>query len=55
MDRHEEKETDVAIAVELVADAFTDACHRALIISADSDLALPFVRCKNISQKRRSM
>lgn len=40
---HEEKETDVAIAVELVADAFTDAFHRALIISADSDLA-PAIR-----------
>lgn len=35
---HEEKETDVAIAVTLVADAFTDAYDRALIISADSDL-----------------
>ena len=35
---HEEKETDVAIAVKLVADAFTDAYERALIISADSDL-----------------
>ena len=35
---HEEKETDVAIAVKLVADAFTDAYDRALIISADSDL-----------------
>jgi uncharacterized LabA/DUF88 family protein len=40
---HEEKETDVAIAVELVADAFIDAFHRALIISADSDLA-PAIR-----------
>jgi uncharacterized LabA/DUF88 family protein len=40
---HEEKETDVAIAVALVADAFTDAYHRALIISADSDLA-PAIR-----------
>jgi hypothetical protein len=36
---HEEKETDVAIAVELVADAFLDRFDRALIISADSDLA----------------
>jgi NYN domain len=40
---HEEKETDVAIAVELIADAFTDAFHRALIISADSDLG-PAIR-----------
>lgn len=36
--QHEEKETDVAIAVKVVADAFTDAYDRALIISADSDL-----------------
>lgn len=40
---HEQKETDVAIAVELTVDAFTDAFHRALIVSADSDLA-PAVR-----------
>jgi uncharacterized LabA/DUF88 family protein len=39
--RHEEKETDVAIAVQIVADAFTDKFDRALIISADSDLAPP--------------
>jgi hypothetical protein len=36
---HEEKETDVAIAVELVAEAFLNRFDRALIISADSDLA----------------
>lgn len=40
---HEEKETDVAIAVQLVADAFLNAYERALIISADSDLA-PAIR-----------
>jgi hypothetical protein len=36
---HEEKETDVHIAVRLVADAFQDAFDRAILISADSDLA----------------
>lgn len=36
---HEEKETDVAIAVQIVADAFTDQYDRAFILSADSDLA----------------
>ncbi|MGJ3262050.1 MAG: NYN domain-containing protein [Salinarimonas sp.] len=36
---HEEKETDVAIAVQVVADALTGACERAIIVSADSDLA----------------
>ncbi len=39
----EEKETDVNIAVSLVADAARDAMDAALIISADSDLA-PAVR-----------
>jgi hypothetical protein len=41
--RHEEKETDVAIAVQLVADAFQGNFHRAIIISADSDLG-PAIR-----------
>lgn len=39
----EEKETDVSIAVSLVADAARDAMDAALLISADSDLA-PAVR-----------
>lgn len=38
---HEEKMTDVNIATELLADAFTDAFDLALLISADSDLAPP--------------
>ena len=38
---HEEKESDVALAVQVVADAFTDSYDRAIIISADSDLAPP--------------
>jgi hypothetical protein len=37
--RHEEKETDVAIGVELVRDAFLDFYDRALIITADADIA----------------
>ena len=40
---YEEKETDVSIAVALVADMLTHTCTDALIISADSDLA-PAVR-----------
>lgn len=36
---HEEKETDVHIAVRLVADALLDEFERAIVISADSDLA----------------
>lgn len=41
--RYEEKETDVSIAVSLVADAAQGKFESALIISADSDLA-PAVR-----------
>lgn len=40
---HEEKETDVNIALYLLRDAYQDAFDRALIISGDSDLA-PAVR-----------
>jgi uncharacterized LabA/DUF88 family protein len=36
---HEEKETDVHIAARLVADAHTDQFDRAIIITADSDIA----------------
>lgn len=35
---YEEKQTDVNIATEIVADAITSRCQDALIISADSDL-----------------
>ncbi len=37
--QHEEKETDVNIAVHLVADAFQDNFDKAILITADSDLA----------------
>jgi NYN domain-containing protein len=36
---HEEKETDVNIAIHLVQDTLTDQFDRAIIVSADSDLA----------------
>ena len=38
---HEEKMTDVNIAVELMKDAFDDRFDTALLISGDSDLAAP--------------
>jgi uncharacterized LabA/DUF88 family protein len=38
---HEEKMTDVNIAVEMLQDAFTDAFDTALVLSADSDLTAP--------------
>jgi uncharacterized LabA/DUF88 family protein len=40
---HEEKETDVAIAGDLIADAFLDRFDWAVIISADTDL-LPAIK-----------
>lgn len=36
---HEEKESDVAMASQIVADAFQDKFERALIVTADSDIA----------------
>jgi uncharacterized LabA/DUF88 family protein len=38
---HEEKETDVNIALHMLDDAYKDRFDRALLISADSDLAPP--------------
>jgi uncharacterized LabA/DUF88 family protein len=38
---HEEKESDVRLSISLVADAFSDVFDRAIVISADSDLAPP--------------
>lgn len=38
---HEEKETDVCIAVTMVADALTGEADRLILISADTDLAPP--------------
>jgi NYN domain len=35
---HEEKETDVNIAIHLIQDVFTNQFDRAIVISADSDL-----------------
>jgi len=45
---HEEKETDVHIAITLVSDALTNKFDRAIVISADSDLA-PAVRLAGLS------
>lgn len=43
---HEEKETDVNLAVQLVADAYEDRFDQAFVISRDSDLTSPlrFIR-----------
>jgi len=46
--RHEEKETDVNIAVYLLAEAFNDNFDRAIIVSADSDLAPAIKKVKEL-------
>ncbi len=35
---HEEKETDVRIATQIVADAYQKNCDVAIVVSADSDM-----------------
>ena len=35
---HEEKETDVRVATQIVADAYQDNCDLAIVVSADSDM-----------------
>jgi uncharacterized LabA/DUF88 family protein len=44
--RHEEKQTDVAIGVHLMRDAFLDQFDRALIVSCDADLIPAFAAVK---------
>jgi hypothetical protein len=51
---YEEKETDVNIAVSIVADAAATASDLALIISADSDLC-PAIRSARSLNSRRGM
>jgi uncharacterized LabA/DUF88 family protein len=43
---HEEKETDVAIAVKLLELLFLDTCDTVVLVTGDTDLAPP---CKNSS------
>jgi len=50
---HEEKETDVSIAVALVEDAARSAYDRALIISGDSDLCPAVRAAKRLQPTRR--
>ncbi len=50
---YEEKETDVNIAVALVADAAASASDLALIVSADSDLCPAIRTARSINPRRR--
>jgi uncharacterized LabA/DUF88 family protein len=48
-----EKMTDVNIAVELLADAFSDAFDTALLISADSDLVAPVRKVRSLFPQKK--
>ncbi len=50
---YEEKETDVNIAVALVADAAASASDVALIVSADSDLCPAIRTARSLNPRRR--
>ena len=54
LDSYEEKETDVNVAVSIVADAAASASDLALIISADSDLC-PAIRTARSLNPGRGM
>jgi hypothetical protein len=49
---HEEKETDVNIAIHLIKDAFEKQFDRAIVISADSDLVPAVDMAKNHDRTR---
>jgi uncharacterized LabA/DUF88 family protein len=50
---HEEKMTDVNIAVELMTDAFQDHFDTALLVSGDSDLAGPILAVNRLFPSKR--
>ena len=50
---HEEKMTDVQIATEMLADAFTDRFDVALLVSADSDLVPPTRMIRRLYPEKR--
>lgn len=48
---HEEKETDVRIATQIVSDAYEKNCDLAIVVSADSDMIPAIEIAKSIGQK----
>src|SRR3989344_195217 len=50
---HEEKMTDVKIAVEMLNDAYDDAFDTAMLVSADSDLSAPVEAIRARFPKKR--
>jgi hypothetical protein len=51
--KHDEKMTDVNIATELLVDAFQDRFDTALLVTADSDLAGPITRLRQLFPAKR--
>ena len=54
-DSHEEKQTDVRMAVDMVADALEDKFDMAVVITADSDLLPAVAKVRSIPGKRLLM
>ena len=50
---HEEKKTDINIAITLLADGIADRFDTALILSGDSDLAPVITKIKNLSSNKK--
>ena len=50
---HEEKETDVRIATQIISDAFNKRCDIAIIVSADSDLIPPIELIREINPQQK--
>jgi uncharacterized LabA/DUF88 family protein len=50
--RHEEKETDVAIAVKLLEILSTDLCDTAVLVTGDTDLAPAIETAKRLFQNK---
>lgn len=51
--KHEEKETDVAIAVQLLALLVEDRCDTAVVVSGDTDLAPAFKTAESLFPEKR--
>jgi len=51
--KHEEKETDVAIAVKLLEIIFTDSCDNAVIVSGDTDLSPAVRKCAELFPEKK--
>lgn len=50
---HEEKETDVRIAIQMVKDVVLDKCDISILISADSDLVPPIEFIREFNPKHK--